>query len=138
MIITNMNNEDFFRDLHKKFKKDYVLREFVNPKEVDEYQCYFKLIVDSNKTEAGLEDILIFIRGINGVTIVRTAETTKRNEAGRYSTRLQVKYTPQTFNRGVSLEQVYKFLESEIRKFGPSVSLSRLTPPPGKLVSGDK
>ena len=91
-----MNNEDFFRDLHKKFKKDYVLKEFVNPKEVDEYQCYFKLIIDSNRTEAGLEDILVFIRGINGVTIVRTGETTKRNEAGKYSTRLQVKYTPQT------------------------------------------
>lgn len=132
-----MSNEDFYRKLHSDFKKDYVLREIYNPKEVQEYECYFKLTVNSGKTEAGLEEVLIFIRGINGVTIVSTSDTTKR-QGGIYSTKLHIKYTPQTFNRGTKLEQVYLFLEKEIRKFGPAVSLNRLSPPPGKLVSSEK
>lgn len=121
--------------MHSDFKNKFVLREFYAPKEVEEYQCYFRMRINSSRTEAKLEDILVFIRGINGVTIVRSTETTKRNESGVYSTKLQIKYTPQTFNKGIQLEQVYKFLESEIRKFGPAVSLSRASPPPGELVS---
>lgn len=108
--------------------------EIVNPKKIEEYECLFKMRINSNKTDSSLEDILIFIRGINGVTIVRSSETTKQNELGIYSTRLMIKYTPQTFNRGVTLDQIYLFLEKEMRKFGESISISRLSTPPGKLV----
>jgi hypothetical protein len=65
---------------------------------------------------------------------VRSGETTKRNEANMFSTRLYIKYTPETFNSGVSLEKIYQFLEKEIRKFGDAISLIRLSPPPGELV----
>ena len=65
---------------------------------------------------------------------MRSSETTKRNEANIFSTKLHIKYTPETFNTGISLEQIYQFLEKEIRKFGDSVSLTRLSPAPGQLV----
>jgi hypothetical protein len=110
------------------------IKEITNPKKIEEYECFFRLRISSRKTESSLEDILVFIRGINGVTIVRSNETTKQNELGIYSTRVHIKYTPQTFNKGVTLEQIYHFLEKEIRKFGEAISLSRLSPPPGKLV----
>lgn len=129
-----MNQQDFLRELHKKWKKQNVLLEVDRAGDIQEYECYFRLRINANQTEQTLEDILVYIRGINGVTIVRSGETTKRNEANVYSTRLYIKYTPQTFNKGVSLEKVYSFLEKEIRKFGSAVSLTRLTPPPGELV----
>lgn len=129
-----MTIQDFYRNIHKKFKDKFILAEMVGPKEVQEFQCFFKLKVNASKTDSTLEEVLVFIRGINGVTIVRSSETTKR-VGDVYSTKLNIKYTPQTFNRGISLERVYLFLENEIRKFGPAVSLSRLSPPPGELVS---
>jgi len=132
-----MTVQDFYRKLHSNFKNKYILREFYNPKEVQEYECFFKLTVNSKKTDSGLDDILIFIRGINGVTIVKTEETSERQN-GIYATKLYIKYTPQTFNRGIRLENVYQFLEKEIRKFGPSISLNRISAPPGQLVSSGK
>jgi hypothetical protein len=129
-----MNKQDFLRNLHSKWKKQNVLLEQVSNSDIPEYECYFRLRINANKTQNTLEDILVYIRGINGVTIVRSGETTKRNEANIYSTRIHIKYTPETFNKGVSLENIYQFLEKEIRKFGPAVSLTRLTPPPGELV----
>jgi len=128
-----MNTQDALRNMHRKWKRDYILKELVTG-DVKEYECYFKLRINANKTEKTLEDILVYIRGINGVTIVRSSETTKRNDANLYSTRLHMKYTPQTFNPGVTLENIYSFLEREIRKFGQSISLTRLSPPPGELV----
>lgn len=122
--------------MHLTWKKQTsFLSEVTNPKDIQEYECNFRLTINANKTEATLEDILIFVRGINGVTIVRSGDTTKRSEANTYSTRLYIKYTPQTFNAGVSLEEVYLFLEKEIRRFGEAVSLTRLSTPPGELVS---
>jgi hypothetical protein len=129
-----MSKEDFYRSLHSSFKKKFIISEIISPKEINEFQCFFKLKINSTKTDSTLEDVLVFIRGINGVTIVRSSETTKR-VGDVYQTKLNIKYTPQTFNAGVSLEQVYLFLEKEIRKFGPSLSLSRLSPPPGELVT---
>ena len=113
------------------------LVEFSSPDSTEEYECHFKLKINANKTDAKLEDILIYIRGINGVTIVRSGETTKRNELNLYSTKILIKYTPQTFNRGIKLEEIYDFLEKEIRKFSSHISLTRLSPPPGELVSKD-
>ena len=122
--------------MHLTWKKqNSLLLEINSPKEIQEYECNFRLSINANKTKATLEDILIYIRGINGVTIVRSGDTTKRSEANTYNTRLYIKYTPQTFNTGVSLDEAYLFLEKEIRKFGESVSLTRLTTPPGQLVS---
>jgi hypothetical protein len=128
-----MSKEDFYRNLHSSFKKDFILSEILAPKEISEFQCFFKLKINASKTDATLEEVLVFIRGINGVTIVRSSETTKR-VGDTYQTKLNVKYTPQTFNAGVSIEEAYLFLEREIRKFGPAISLSRLSPPPGELV----
>ena len=129
-----MNLQDFLRNLHTKWKKDVIL-EGDRFNDIQEYECYFRLKINANQTEKTLEDILVYVRGINGVTIVRSGETTKRNEANVYSTRLYIKYTPQTFNKDISLEKAYNFLEQEIRKFGSAVSLTRLTPPPGELVT---
>lgn len=132
-----MNKEDNFKEIQKTWKiENTYLKEVYSPKEILEYECYFRLRINADKTQSTLEDVLIYVRGINGVTIVRSGETTKRNEANQYSTRLYVKYTPQTFNKDVSLEQAYLFLEKEIRNFGAAVSLTRLTPPPGELVTG--
>ena len=131
-----MNTKDLLNKMHLTWKKQTsFLSEVANPKDIQEYECNFRLTINANKTEATLEDILIFVRGINGVTIVRSGDTTKRSEANTYSTRLYIKYTPQTFNAGVSLEEVYLFLEKEIRRFGEAVSLTRLSTPPGELVS---
>lgn len=129
-----MNSIEKQNSIYYKWKNNFVL-EAQSPKEVQEYECYFKVRINANKTKAKLEELLIYVRGINGVTIVRSSETTKRNEANMYSTKLYIKYTPQTFNSGVSLEDIYQFLEKEIRKFGEAVSLTRLTPPPGELVT---
>lgn len=133
-----MNKEDRLKKIHSDFKKNFILNELYNPKQVQEYQCFWRLKIDADKTEALMEEILVFIRGINGVTIVRTSDTTRRNENNIFSTKLSVKYTPQTFNSGIKLEEVYNFLEKEIRNFGPSVSLTRISPPPGEMVSGKK
>lgn len=134
-----MNKEQFLKDLHLKWKKRReLLLELSNPDDVEEYECYFKMRIAGSKVEAKLEDILIYIRGINGVTIVRSGETTNRNDIGVYSTKLHIKYTPQTFNPGITLEDIYLFLEKEIRKFSSSISLSRLGKPPGELVTGRK
>lgn len=130
-----MTRSDKLNKIHRDFKQNFVLSEVYNPKEIQEFQCFWRLRIDADKTEALLEEILIFIRGINGVTIVRTSDTTRRNENNIFSTKILVKYTPQTFNRGVSLEQVYNFLEKEIRTFGPAVSITRISPPPGELIS---
>lgn len=127
-----MNKEDRLKNIHLNWKRTNLLVEAVG--DVNEYECYFRLRINANKTDKTLEDILVYIRAINGVTIVRSGETTKRNEANMYSTRLYIKYTPETFNSGISLEQIYQFLEKEIRKFGEAVSLTRLSPPPGELV----
>ena len=115
-------------NIHKNFKEKYIINEFYNPKEIKEFECYFRLRINANKTDARLEDVIVYTRGINGVTIVRSGETTKRNEANIYSTRMYVKYTPQTFNSSATLDQIYAFLEKEIRNFGPALSLSRLSP----------
>lgn len=134
-----MNKEQFLKDLHFAWKKKrQLLVELTNPKEIQEYECYFRLRIAGSKLQSKLEDILIYIRGINGVTIVRSGETTNRNDAGVYSTKLYIKYTPQTFNSGVSLDDIYSFLEKEIRKFSSAVSLTRLGLPPGNLVGDDK
>lgn len=137
-IFSIMTNEDKLKKIHSDFKKNFILNEIYNPKDIQEFQCYWRLKIDADKTEALMEDILIFIRGINGVTIVRTSDTTRRNENNVFSTKLYVKYTPQTFNSGIRLEEVYNFLEKEIRNFGPAVSLTRISPPPGELVTGKK
>lgn len=128
-----MNQEELLKEMHLEWKKQNSLFE-AEAREIQEYECYFRLKINANQTEKTLEDILVYVRGINGVTIVRSGETTKRNEANIYSTRLYIKYTPQTFNIDVSLEQIYEFLEKEIRKFSSAVSLTRLTQPPGELV----
>lgn len=130
-----MNTKVLLNKIHTEWKqKNNFLLEVTNPKNIQEYECNFRLTINANKTDLTLEDILIFIRGINGVTIVRSGDTTKRTEANTYSTRLYIKYTPQTFNVGVSLDEAYLFLEKEIRRFGQSISLTRLSTPPGELV----
>lgn len=129
-----MNTIDKLNEIHSKWKEKFILNELDSKHDVKEYECYFRLKINANKTNQTLEEILTYIRGINGVTIARSGETTKRNEQNVYSTKLYIKYTPQTFNPGVGLEQIYNFLEQEIRKFGPAVSLTRLTPPPGELI----
>lgn len=130
-----MNEQDFLRKLHSSWKEKNILSELYNPKDIQEYECYFRLRINANKTDATLDNVLVFIRGINGVTIVRSSETTKRNEANLYSTQLYIKYTPQTFDKGIGLQEIYTFLEKEIRKFGEAVSLTRLSSPPGELVT---
>lgn len=120
--------------IHLDFKTR-LLKEFLNETEVREYECYFRLRIDGSRIDSNLEHILIYIRGINGVTIVRTSDTTKRNSQGVYGTKVHIKYTPQTFNRNITLEDIYLFLEKEIRKFDPSISLTRISPPPGQLVT---
>jgi len=121
-----MNKDDFLKNIHLNWKRRReLLLELSNPENVEEYECFFRLKISSSKIESTLEEILIYIRGINGVTIVRSSETTNRNEIGNYSTKLYIKYTPQTFNPGITLEDIYKFLEKEIRKFSNSISLSR-------------
>jgi hypothetical protein len=129
-----MNVQDFLRNLHTKWKRENLLLEVDGNRDIQEYECYFRLRINANQTDKTLEDILVYVRGINGVTIVRSGETTKRNEANMYSTRLHIKYTPQTFNKSVSLDDIYQFLEKEIRKFSSAISLTRLSPPPGELV----
>lgn len=127
-----MKTDEKIKNIHISWKKA-ILRESIS--QVQEYECYFRLRINANRTDKTLEDILIYIRGINGVTIVRSGETTKRNDLNMYSTKLYIKYTPSTFNQGTSLEDIYNFLEKEIRKFGLSVSLTRLSTPPGEMVS---
>lgn len=132
-----MNKIEKENSIHHKWKKRFILNEISSPEEIQEYECLFKMRINANKTNEKLENILVYIRGINGVTIVRSSETTKRNQLNIYSTKLYIKYTPQTFNQGVTLGDIYRFLEKEIRKFSDSISLSRLSSPPGELVGRD-
>lgn len=128
------NKEDFLRKVHSDFKKKYLLMEISNPKDVEEYEAFWKMDINADKVRVKLEKILIYVRGINGVTIVRSSDTTTMKNR-KYSTVLHVKYTPEAFNVGVSLEEKYDYLEGEIRKFSSEgISLTRLTPPPGEKV----
>jgi hypothetical protein len=128
------NKQDFLRKLHESFKAKYPLNEISNPQAIEEYEAYWKMDINADKVNVKLEKILVYIRGINGVTIVRSSDTTTMKNR-RYSTVLHIKYTPEAFNVGVSLEEKYVYLEKEIRKFSSEgVSLTRLTPPPGEKV----
>lgn len=136
-----MNRFEFFANIHKTFKKKYIDNSYLNqflgemyaPKSVREFECYFRLRI-SGREDKTLEEMLIFIRGINGVTIVRSSDTTKQNEQGNYSTVLYIKYTPETFSSGVTLEDAYRHIEQKVRELGDKISLTRLSAPPGELV----
>ena len=56
-----MNKIEKQNSIHHKWKKQFVLNEVANPKDVNEYECYFKLRINANKTDAKLEEILVYI-----------------------------------------------------------------------------
>jgi len=127
------NKQDFLRKLHENFKKEYPLNELLKPEAISEYEAFWKMNVNANKVNTKLEKILIYIRGINGVTIVRSSDTTVMKDR-KYSTIIHVKYTPEAFNVGVSLQEKYDYLEQQIRSLSEGISLTRLTPAPGQKV----
>jgi predicted flavoprotein YhiN len=127
------NKQDFLRKLHENFKKEYPLNELLKPEAISEYEAFWKMDVNADKVNTKLEKILIYIRGINGVTIVRSSDTTVMKDR-KYSTIIHVKYTPEAFNVGVSLQEKYDYLEQQIRSLSEGISLTRLTPAPGQKV----
>ena len=127
------NKQDFLRKLHENFKREYPLNELIKPEEISEYEAFWKMDVNADKVNTKLEKILIYIRGINGVTIVRSSDTTVMKDR-KYSTIIHVKYTPEAFNVGVSLLEKYDYLEQQIRSLSEGISLTRLTPAPGQKV----
>ena len=127
------NKQDFLKKLHENFKKEYPLNELLKPEAISEYEAFWKMDVNADKVNTKLEKILIYIRGINGVTIVRSSDTTVMKDR-KYSTIIHVKYTPEAFNVGVSLQEKYDYLEQQIRSLSEGISLTRLTPAPGQKV----
>jgi hypothetical protein len=133
-----MSKEQQLKDMHQNFKRNFPLNEYSAPKEVDEWESNFRIQINSNKTDLTLEDMLIYFRGIVGVTIVRSSRTTNRNSAGLFSSDIYIKYIPQAFNRGVGMDEMFDFIKKEMRKL-EGVSLIPLTKSPGTpVVSGDK
>lgn len=128
-----MNREDFYRKLHNNFKEKHILAEYRKKSITKEYQLYLEIHVDSNKSEgATLEDIVSKIRGINGVTIVRTSNTTKMVDK-KYDSIVYIKYNPVSFDKGVPLTKQYEYIQKQVEAI-PGVSLGNKTPSPGELV----
>ena len=94
---------------------------------------YVEIHVDSNKTGgATLEDIISKIRGINGVTIVRTSDTTKMVDK-KYDSIIYIKYNPISFDKGVPLTKQYEYIKNQVERI-PGVKIGNKTPSPGELV----
>jgi cell division protein FtsX len=128
-----MSIQDFYRNLHSIFKEKYVLSEYRKKSITQEYQLYFEIHVDSNKTGgATLEDIISKIRGINGVTIVRTSDTTKMIDK-KYDSVIYIKYNPISFDKGVPLTKQYEYIRTQVERI-PGVRIGNKTPAPGELV----
>mgnify|MGYP000548114178 CR=1 FL=1 len=128
-----MNYQDFMRQLHSKFKKKYSLKEYRKKSVTQEYQVYLEVHINADKTEgATLEDIISKIRGINGVTVVRTSDTSKMVDR-RYDSVIYIKYNPVSFDKGVPLTKQYEYIRGQIEKI-PGVQIGNKTPPPGELV----
>jgi cell division protein FtsX len=128
-----MSKQDFYRNLHSTFKEKYILSEYRKKSITDEYELYLEVGVNADKTDgATLEDIISKIRAINGVTVVRTSDTSKMQNK-KYDTIIYFKYNPDAFNAGVSLYQQHEYIKQQIKKI-PGITINRETPAPGKLV----
>lgn len=128
-----MSKQDFYRSLHSAFKEKYILSEYRKKSITDEYELYLEVGVNADKTDgATLEDIISKIRAINGVTVVRTSDTSKMQNK-KYDTIIYFKYNPDAFNAGVSLYQQHEYIRQQIKKI-PGITINRETPAPGKLV----
>jgi hypothetical protein len=129
-----MNNiNDFYRKLHLNFKEKYILNEYRKKSATTEYQLYLEVHVNADQTAgATLEDIASKIRGINGVTIVRTSDTTKMVDR-KYDSIVYIKYNPASFDKGVPLTKQYDYIRKQIEMI-PGVSIGNKTPAPGELV----
>jgi len=137
-----MTKEEQLKNIHSKFKKNFLMKEYSSPSEVEEWEIYFRLSVDSQKLKKmsgaekiTLEDILVYFRGINSVTIVRSSETERREGSSVFTTKVYLKYTPQSFNRDVGMTDMFEYIKKEMGRFGGAVSVSALTKPPGNPVS---
>lgn len=128
-----MNINEFYRKLHSDFKDKYLLSEYRKKSITQEYQLYLEVHINADKTEgATLEDIISKIRGINGVTIVRTSDTTKMVDR-KYDSIIYIKYNPISFDKGVPLTKQYEYIRKQVENI-PGVSIGNKTPAPGELV----
>ena len=128
-----MNYQDFMRQLHSKFKEKYLLKEYRKKSVTQEYQVYLEVHINADKTEgATLEDIISKIRGINGVTVVRTSDTSKMVDR-KYDSIIYIKYNPVSFDKGVPLTKQYEYIRGQIEGI-PGVQVGNKTPSPGELV----
>ena len=128
-----MNINEFYRKLHSDFKEKYLLSEYRKKSITQEYQLYLEVHINADKTEgATLEDIISKIRGINGVTIVRTSDTTKMVDR-KYDSIIYIKYNPVSFDKGVPLTKQYEYIRKQVENI-PGVSIGNKTPAPGELV----
>ena len=128
-----MNINEFYRKLHSDFKEKYLLSEYRKKSITQEYQLYLEVHINADKTEgATLEDIISKIRGINGVTIVRTSDTTKMVDR-KYDSIIYIKYNPISFDKGVPLTKQYEYIRKQVENI-PGVSIGNKTPAPGELV----
>ena len=128
-----MNINEFYRKLHSDFKNKYLLNEYRKKSITQEYQLYLEVHINADKTEgATLEDIISKIRGINGVTIVRTSDTTKMVDR-KYDSVIYIKYNPVSFDKGVPLTKQYEYIRKQVENI-PGVSIGNKTPAPGELV----
>lgn len=128
-----MDINDFYRKIHSSFKDKYILSEYRKKSITQEYQLYLEVHINADKTGgATLEDIVSKIRGINGVTIVRTSDTTKMVDR-KYDSIIYVKYNPISFDKGVPLMKQYEYIRKQIENI-PGVSIGNKTPAPGELV----
>lgn len=132
-----MNSIDFYRKMHSSFKERYILNEYRKKSITQEYELYLEAHIDANKTEgATLEDIVSKVRGINGVTIVRTSDTTKMVDR-KYDSIIYIKYNPISFDKGVPLSKQYDYICLQIERI-PGVSIGNKTQSPGELVKKEK
>jgi hypothetical protein len=127
------NINDFYRKLHTSFKDRFILSEYRKKSITTEYQMYLEIHVNSDQTGgATLEDIVSKVRGINGVTVVRTSDTTKMVNK-KYDSVIYVKYNPASFDKGVPLTKQYEYIRKQIESI-QGVSIGNKTPAPGELV----
>ncbi len=128
-----MTYQDYMRKLHLNFKTKFVLNEYRKKSVTQEYQVYLEVHINSEKTQgATLEDIISKIRGINGVTVVRTSDTTKMVDR-KYDSIIYIKYNPVSFDKGVPLTKQYEYIRTQIEQI-PGVQIGNKTPAPGELV----
>lgn len=128
-----MNINDFYRQLHSNFKEKYILNEYRKKSITKEYEIYLEVHINADTANgATLEDIVSKIRGINGVTIVRTSDTTKMVDR-KYDSIIYIKYNPVSFDKGVPLSKQYEYIKTQIEMI-PGVAIGNKTPAPGNLV----